>query len=322
MTIEAHAGRACQDCGDPVVRTSSTGRWPLFCPDCGLRRRRARMARKSQRWRDEHRVEQRGSTCIECRQPIVAPHRDGPVPERCSTCQRLRVQKKAEGYRAAARTLAQAARRPRYTWCHDCREVFIASGKGPIPAHCPRCKPLHLHDYRGTPPWVYSLRCPDCNRYVKLVRKGYSRRACDDCARKRQAYRSILSYQNQPRHVKVARWRESRRRRSMRLRELPSERFADREIFERDDWKCQICGAVVDPAITYPDPRSPSLDHLLPVSYVGSTHTRDNVRLACLGCNLLRQNRVSDRELHQLGMTRDQLVMRRVRTRRPVPAAT
>lgn len=63
------------------------------------------------------------------------------------------------------------------------------------------------------------------------------------------------------------------------------ERFDPVEVYERDGWKCGICGGSVDPKVLYPDYMSASLDHITPLSK-GGDHTRGNTMLAHLICNL------------------------------------
>ena len=70
------------------------------------------------------------------------------------------------------------------------------------------------------------------------------------------------------------------------------ERISRRRIFDRDKWLCGICDESVDATLGAPDPLSASLDHIVPVSR-GGNHTVDNVRLAHLGCNIKRGNRVA-----------------------------
>lgn len=53
--------------------------------------------------------------------------------------------------------------------------------------------------------------------------------------------------------------------------------------------KCWICGDVCDPEDK--GDKHPSIDHIIPLSN-GGTDTYDNVRIACLGCNRDRGNRV------------------------------
>lgn len=61
------------------------------------------------------------------------------------------------------------------------------------------------------------------------------------------------------------------------------------EVFERDQWKCGICHEKVDNSIVWPDKKSVSLDHIIPLSK-GGTHTYDNVQCSHLGCNIKKQN--------------------------------
>jgi 5-methylcytosine-specific restriction endonuclease McrA len=109
---------------------------------------------------------------------------------------------------------------------------------------------------------------------------------CPSCAKKRQRQQIEDWYKAHPDKL-AEKWRAHKRRRRAAKFGAESERFADREIFERDDWTCGICRHKIDPSVKYPDPRSASLDHIIPLS-LGGPHTRSNVRLACLECNVLR----------------------------------
>lgn len=65
------------------------------------------------------------------------------------------------------------------------------------------------------------------------------------------------------------------------------EKFKHVEIFERDDWVCGICSGDIDPSLSYPDPMSVSLDHVLPLAR-GGDHSRANTRASHLRCNIVR----------------------------------
>jgi alpha-galactosidase/6-phospho-beta-glucosidase family protein len=83
----------------------------------------------------------------------------------------------------------------------------------------------------------------------------------------------------------------AKHRRKVRLvNSGPVEKFTDREIFERDGWVCQLCRKPVDRTLVHPEPLSPSLDHRLPIAK-GGGHTRANVQLAHLRCNLSKRDR-------------------------------
>jgi len=76
----------------------------------------------------------------------------------------------------------------------------------------------------------------------------------------------------------------SRRKRAKRKNAI-IEIFPAKEIFERDQWVCQLCHKWVNKKLKWPNPMSPSLDHIKPISKGGS-HERSNTQLAHLGCNM------------------------------------
>lgn len=66
---------------------------------------------------------------------------------------------------------------------------------------------------------------------------------------------------------------------------VPYEPIDRAAVFARDDWKCHLCGELVDRLALFPDPDSPSLDHVVPMSR-GGGHLWSNVATAHLGCNV------------------------------------
>jgi 5-methylcytosine-specific restriction endonuclease McrA len=64
-----------------------------------------------------------------------------------------------------------------------------------------------------------------------------------------------------------------------------------REIAERDNWTCGICGEPVDPAFRHPHRESPALDHIHPLSDHGE-NSPANVQLAHAGCNRWKARKV------------------------------
>lgn len=85
--------------------------------------------------------------------------------------------------------------------------------------------------------------------------------------------------------------RNNRRRKAVVRGARDVERFDAVEIYERDGWICQICGDVIDPTVKYPNVRSASLDHVLPISK-GGQHLKSNVQTAHFSCNAGKGNRV------------------------------
>lgn len=148
----------------------------------------------------------------------------------------------------------------------------------------------------------YKCRCESCKEAAskdhQLARKtdlsenssfhgtitGYSRYACtcDACKAAGVASRKLHSDNRRS---------STQRRRVRQKNNGPVEKFLDIEIFERDGWICQICFTLVDKMLIKPNLKSKSLDHIIPVAK-GGTHTRSNVQLAHLECNLYKSDKV------------------------------
>lgn len=69
------------------------------------------------------------------------------------------------------------------------------------------------------------------------------------------------------------------------------DRFDPYEIYERDNWICQICFESVSKTLKHPDLMSATLDHIYPISK-GGEHTESNTQLAHLVCNIKKGNKV------------------------------
>jgi 5-methylcytosine-specific restriction endonuclease McrA len=104
-------------------------------------------------------------------------------------------------------------------------------------------------------------------------------------------YNRSAGFHDQPRNGNPERKRMLDLARAKRRRAI--QRGADAEVIyraqigERDHWRCGICGRKVDRRLTYPHPKSPSLDHVVPISQ-GGQHVAANVRIAHLTCNVNR----------------------------------
>ena len=112
--------------------------------------------------------------------------------------------------------------------------------------------------------------------------------ACAEEYRKRFERQWFSDNKGEPAFQERRRMAQQRRR--VKLRGLEVEKFSFREIAERDRWRCGICGERVDAKKRHPDPRSGSLDHILPVNQ-GGAHTRLNVQIAHLLCNMKKSDR-------------------------------
>jgi 5-methylcytosine-specific restriction endonuclease McrA len=81
--------------------------------------------------------------------------------------------------------------------------------------------------------------------------------------------------------------RDIKQRRRATKRGATVERVLRRVVFERDGWRCQLCGLTVDRDAQVPAHRAPTLDHIVPLS-AGGEHSYRNVQLAHFICNTRR----------------------------------
>jgi len=95
------------------------------------------------------------------------------------------------------------------------------------------------------------------------------------------------SYDAEYRVTNAGKRRESHARRRALTRGVGSERLSVAALWARDDGICALCGEAVDVGLKYPNPRSWSIDHVMPLS-LGGQHRMDNVRITHLDCNVRR----------------------------------
>jgi 5-methylcytosine-specific restriction endonuclease McrA len=74
---------------------------------------------------------------------------------------------------------------------------------------------------------------------------------------------------------------------------VPYEHVNRGKVYDRDGWQCGICCEPIDHTLAHPDPRSASLDHVIPISR-GGPHTYANCQAAHLDCNVAKSDRVGD----------------------------
>ena len=71
-------------------------------------------------------------------------------------------------------------------------------------------------------------------------------------------------------------------------------------IFERDGWRCQLCGKAVKRTAKVPDPLAPTIDHIVPLA-AGGTHEPANAQCAHFSCNARKGHRVANDQLRLIG---------------------
>jgi hypothetical protein len=150
--------------------------------------------------------------------------------------------------------------------CPQCRKWFTpwANGQKRCSIRCTRVaakeretikRRAGLRLYEGRHAIPDEMICEVCS--TRFRPWGYKSRYCSPLCRNRA--------------------RDKRRARRYRIRR--------REIFQRDEWMCQICKKPVSQRIkTYPHPLAPTVDHIIPV-ILGGTDDAANLQTAHMRCN-------------------------------------
>lgn len=129
--------------------------------------------------------------------------------------------------------------------------------------------------------------CDVCGDEFKRQARGLDR------AQRFCSQECYYSSKKLPEDERLARYRARRsRQRAFRRGVVSSgDTFDPIDIYERDGWQCGICRQPVDDTLSYPDPKSVSLDHILPISK-GGKHAPSNTQCSHLECNLMKRDSV------------------------------
>ena len=117
----------------------------------------------------------------------------------------------------------------------------------------------------------------------KEIMKAKTRKYAKENPEQTKAYLKAWIEANPDKYIEQRQIRSNVRR--VRLYGGKYEKFTYAEIFERDNWICGICNEPIDKELKWPDGKSVSLDHIIPVSK-GGNHIPANVQAAHLGCNI------------------------------------
>lgn len=200
-------------------------------------------------------------TCEWCREQFI-PKR----PDRTRFCGR----KCSFGYRAQQKAHRAGTRAAKPVWfkaCRECGQLFTAKteaasvcGKNCDARARYRHKTLHRRKHRT---------CVACGRQFFT---DYGNKRTLFCSK-----RCLRRTHHQSHHSN-----HRKRARHYGVQYEPIDRI---KVFERDGWRCQICGETTAKEMigTFSDD-APELDHRIPMAK-GGGHTWENVQCAHRGCN-------------------------------------
>lgn len=307
--------RQCRQCGKAFLRRGRTGPVPLYCsancrtrfnqPTKGIVRRPRPVVslrcvvcnatfltkRAEQRYCSIRCMAQSRRSPI----PYSRRHKRGkPKPAECQWCGQTFQPKNYPNVTYCTVRCARLDRASRYwidktcpTRWHDCavcgQPFYSRRPRLTCSAECAKRRSSGLYVHRPHP--SITATCSECGKPFTYRRYNLLRTVCTRrCKVRRYARLNPMAWQDG----------RSRRRHARRAREKGAavERFSHRLIYQRDGWRCGICGLAVDAGLSYPHPLSASLDHVVPLA-LGGQHMQGNVRLAHLICNSVRGTKPS-----------------------------
>lgn len=114
-------------------------------------------------------------------------------------------------------------------------------------------------------------------------RPRYCSDECEESAKSNKRRSARKAYRKRSRARGMGAGRNHRKR--ARLAGVEYEAVQPRKVFDRDGWRCQICG-ISTPAKCRGTHKknAPELDHVIPIA-LGGPHTYGNVQCACRQCN-------------------------------------
>jgi 5-methylcytosine-specific restriction endonuclease McrA len=134
--------------------------------------------------------------------------------------------------------------------------------------------------------------CKSCCAEVARIRLAKYRETHPATPRKHNTPEQNAA-KKQRRRDRVTKWKRRhkdvvaayRMKRRALQKNIAAEQINPIDVFERDRWICGICGMPINRLVKYPQPDSPSIDHIVPIA-LGGSHTFDNVQAAHLYCNI------------------------------------
>jgi 5-methylcytosine-specific restriction endonuclease McrA len=144
--------------------------------------------------------------------------------------------------------------------------------------------------------WYPHGQCPLRDTHPRKAPPDLSPRLCHSCgtpfAPSRPSGHLAIYCSPRCNRREVSARRRARTRRDQWRPDRNQGRIRRHAIYERDRWKCQLCGRKVNPDLTVPHPMAATLDHIVPVS-LGGAHEEANLQLAHFGCNSRKRNKVN-----------------------------
>lgn len=264
------------------------GKAKKWCSDyCGTS---ASSFRKTGRVAPMKQPSSRPTTCLGCGVALTNGPRTRNPKKWCSESCRAENYARVHPDRAARRKMVSAARAKK-------RAEAVEASKPPKP-RCENCGT----DLASRRAGIRFCSAPACQRAKRVADARVAPRCTVEGCERPQIARGMCGS-----HCALD-WAKRNPERSAagkaRYRARKRDAFVEDvipvEVFERDGWRCGICGERIPKGARYPDPRSASVDHVIPLSR-GGTHEMKNAQATHLLCNALKRDRGSGDQLALIG---------------------
>jgi len=248
---------SCLTCGEPFVPRTSGGKPQVRCSkQCRRKVANSAYIKKN--------APVRAGACAECGGPVEHVGRGRPRRFCSDQC------KARAGNRALRRRrLPIRDPNPEQRNCAHCGKLFSPGRRDQV--YCP------------TGPGSFcAQRAYQARRKAgEPLRQIEQTKVCQECGEPFTAYKSNARWCSPQCRRRFTAREESRRRGPIRPDATP---YADREIFERDGWRCHLCKLPVRRDALRTDPDGATIDHLVPLS-AGGVDAPSNVATAHGRCN-------------------------------------
>lgn len=260
----------CQTCGELFTPRASGGKPQVRCSQkCRRRNSNVNFTNKNR--------PSLQAACAECGGPIT--HAGAGRPRRfCSDQCKARAGNRA----ARRRRLPIRDPNPAERSCAYCGIPFTPTRKDQI-----YCSNSNVAPYCAVNAYKQRVAAGEPLRQVEQTK------VCQECGESFTAKKSNARWRSPICRRRFTAREESRRRGPVRPDSVP---YTDREIFERDQWRCHLCGKKVDPAASRRSPYGASIDHLVPLS-LGGADAPANVATAHNRCNREKGIKARDEQL-------------------------
>ncbi len=283
-------------CGAPYDPGKGTKRPRIHCPACRVQQRtcetcgsqfkyRPRTRKREGEGRFCSRPCQRGPrssrTCVICNEPLPGRGRSGGQVTCGRKCGAVWHTFNRWGLAYEWRSLIP------WSTCPQCQRPYVNRWNR---THCSDAC-TYAAAGRVARGVTRTTQCRQCGAGFSYVQGNGKRHLCDPCAdaNVKAARRKAKS--------KAGSYNGSSHRKRARHYGVEYEPVNRRVVFDRDGWRCYLCGVKVHEFCgRFDDPRLATIEHVVAMSR-GGGHTYANTRCACHRCNSLKSDKDVDYQL-------------------------